>query len=279
MHLKTFESIVKTEKTSKRYLLKSCWKNYQRYCTCCKNRKIYHIRRDHYRCSRCGYEFGDFTGRWIAKLKLSPKKWLQIIKLFKEENSAHKASQQMEVSYPTVLKAFIIIRKAIAAHNQGADFLVRGDIGDEESYLGEKRKGLRGEVLQDKIPVFGILEKKGKVEVKVLSDVSAESILNLNIRTVRKGPIVYTNRFEGYDTLMFCGYQNLQIDNSKKFSREVFIDGQEGFWNYAKERINKFHGVSKERFPFYLKEMEFRYNNRQKKTIFKILVQYLCDWV
>jgi len=38
--------------------------------------------------------------------------------------------------------------------------------------------------------------------------------------------------------------------------------GLEGFWNYAKERIVKFHGVSKEKFPLYLREMEFRYNHR-----------------
>jgi len=37
-------------------------------------------------------------------------------------------------------------------------------------------------------------------------------------------------------------------------------NGLEGFWSFAKERLIKFHGVSPEKFPFYLKEMEFRYN-------------------
>ncbi|MBU0600379.1 transposase [bacterium] len=48
------------------------------------------------------------------------------------------------------------------------------------------------------------------------------------------------------------------------------------FWAYAKERLIKFHGVSKDYFPLYLKEMEFRYNYR-KDNIFEILVKYLCD--
>jgi transposase len=34
------------------------------------------------------------------------------------------------------------------------------------------------------------------------------------------------------------------------------------FWSYAKERLLKFHGVSREYFVYYLKELEFRYNFR-----------------
>ena len=56
------------------------------------------------------------------------------------------------------------------------------------------------------------------------------------------------------------------------------INGIEGFWSYAKERIMKFHGVSKEKFPLYLKEMEFRYNNRNN-DILTLLVKNLCNTV
>jgi hypothetical protein len=34
-----------------------------------------------------------------------------------------------------------------------------------------------------------------------------------------------------------------------------------GFWS-AKERLLKFHGVSRENFVYYLKELEFRYDYR-----------------
>ncbi|HDH53519.1 MAG TPA: hypothetical protein ENH24_03430, partial [Nitrospirae bacterium] len=76
-----------------------------------------------------------------------------------------------------------------------------------------------------------------------------------------------------------CGYRHLRVDHRKRFSTgKVYINGLEGFWGYAKERIMKFHGVSKEKFPLYLKEMEFRYNNR-KKDIFPLLVENLCSIV
>ena len=47
---------------------------------------------------------------------------------------------------------------------------------------------------------------------------------------------------------------------------------------YAKERLIKFHGVSKNYFPFYLKEMEFRYNHR-RDNLFELLAKYACDLV
>jgi transposase len=76
---------------------------------------------------------------------------------------------------------------------------------------------------------------------------------------------------------MFCGYKHFSGDSGRRFSRGgVHINGMDGFWGYAKERMNKFHGVSGEKFPFYLKEMEFRYNHRHE-SIFNTLVQYLCD--
>jgi len=78
---------------------------------------------------------------------------------------------------------------------------------------------------------------------------------------------------------MFCGYRHLKIDHKKKFSSgKVYINGVEGFWSYAKERLIKHHGVSKERFPLYLKEMEFRYNNRGK-SLCNLLASCLTNLV
>ncbi|GAH38173.1 unnamed protein product, partial [marine sediment metagenome] len=42
------------------------------------------------------------------------------------------------------------------------------------------------------------------------------------------------------------------------------INGLEGFWSFAKERLLKYHGVSQNHFDLYLKEMEFRYNYRNE---------------
>ncbi|OPL18638.1 MAG: hypothetical protein AVO35_04710 [Candidatus Aegiribacteria sp. MLS_C] len=109
--------------------------------------------------------------------------------------------------------------------------------------------------------------------------VRAETVLGLTLKKVRRGSIVYNDRFQIYDSLMFCGYRHLKVDHGKEFSRgRVYINGLEGFWSFAKERLIKHHGVSHKNFPLYLKEQEFRYNHRHE-DLFPILVTYLCDFV
>jgi transposase len=203
---------------------------------------------------------------------------LWIVKFFELEVSARKIAQQVGLSYPTVLKAVTIIRLAIVA-TQDPDMLFRGEIELDESYFGGRRKGKRGRGAAGKVPVFGLLERNGTVKVEVVRNVTAQSLLGMTIKTVRRGSIVYTDKFRGYDALMFCGYRHLRVDHGKRFSSgKVYINGLEGFWSFAKERLIKFHGVSKEKFPLYLKEMEFRYNNRHQ-NIFPLLVHKLCNLV
>jgi transposase len=278
MKLETFEFVGKTENRARLFFKKACTRNGRIFCTRCRSRKSYRIAGKRYRCNRCGYTFHDFTGRWINRLRISYKSWLWIIKFFEVELSSRKIAQQVGLSYPTALKAITILRWAILA-NLDRELLMNGEIELDESYFGGRRKGKRGRGAAGKVPVFGILERNGIVKVEVVRNVSAQSLLNMTIKTVRRGAIVYTDKFRSYDALMFCGYRHLRVDHGKRFaSGKVYINGLEGFWSYAKERLAKFHGVSKEKFPLYLKEMEFRYNNRDK-NIFNLLVQNLCGLV
>lgn len=252
MDLNTFEYLCKTENRARLYFKKNCWQNRHVFCTTCRS---YRIHDKKYRCKRCGYKFHDFTIRWLNKVKISYKKWLWIIKLFELEVSARKIAQQVQLSYPTVLKAVTIIRVAIIANTKDARDLLNGEIELDKSYFGGRRKGKRGRGAFNKVPVFGILERNGTVLVDVVKDVTAESLLSMTIKTVRRGSIVYTDKFRSYNALMFCGYRHLRVDHKKRFSTgKVYINGLEGFWGYAKERIMKFHGVSKEKFPLYLKK-------------------------
>lgn len=276
MDVNAFEIVGKTENRARFFFKKHCWKNSLVFCTRCTTRKVYRVIGKKYRCKRCGYTFHDFSNRWINEVKIPYKKWLWIIKLFELELSARKIAQQVKLSYPTVHKAVNIIRKSIIASDKDAQELLYGEIELDETYFGGRRKGKRGRGAYNKVPVFGILERNGVVKVNIIKDVTAESILNMTIKTVRRGSIVYTDKFKSYDTLMFCGYRHLRIDHGKMFtSGKVYINGLEGFWSYAKERLIKFHGVSKEYFPLYLKEMEFRYNNRHN-ILFHLIVRKLC---
>jgi len=279
MDIKSFQLIVKTEDTARRFLTKWLCKNSRRFCTRCKSYRVYRFSDGRFRCKRCGYRFSEWTDRWLGKLRISAIDWLWIIKLFELGLSTRKIAKQVNISYPTVLKAVDLIRQSIIVEGEGGDGLVSGEVEMDEAYFGGKRKGKRGRGAGHKVPVFGILERKGMVQVEVVPDVTAESLLSLTVKKVRRGSIVYTDRFRGYDALMFCGYRHLRVDHEKIFSSgKVYINGLEGFWSYAKERLIKHHGVSIQKFPLYLKEMEFRYNHRNE-DIFETLTKNLCNLV
>lgn len=279
MDLFTFTELISSENRARKYVLGFCWKNHQRFCPRCRTRKLYRLADKRYRCSRCHYTFHDLSGRWLNRGQLTLRQWLMIVKLFDLELSTRKIAKEVGVSYNTAYKAVNTIRTAILVHATDRDQLLSGEVELDESYFGGRRKGKRGRGAAGKVPVFGILERDGIVSVQVVPNVKAETLLDLTVRKVRRGSIVYTDRFHSYDSLMFCGYRHLKVDHSTHFARgRVYINGLEGFWSFAKERLMKHHGISPERFPLYLKELEFRYNHR-KENLFPILVRYLTELV
>jgi transposase len=271
--------VIHSDKKAFRYVSKICRKNGHRICAYCYSRKVYAIPDQRFRCKRCGSRFSAFTNRWYGQLKISPSKWLGILKLFELEVSSRRIAREIDVSYPTALKATTMIRQAVLSKSKDYELLLKGEVEADESYFGGRRKGKRGRGAHNKVPVFGILERNGLVSVDVVPNVGAKTLLGLTMKKVRRGSIVYTDKFHCYDSLMFCGYRHLKVDHGKVFaSGKVYINGLEGFWAFAKERLMKHHGVSKEKFPLYLKELEFRYNNRDK-NLFIILSQLMAEFV
>lgn len=278
MDLSTYEYLIRSESSARRFVLGLCFENHQRFCPRCKARKLYHVG-ERRRCSRCGYTFHDLSGRWINRGNLSYGEWLRIIKLFELELSTRKIARQMGLDYRTVYKAVSTICAAILAHAPDAEYLMSGEVELDESYFGGRRKGKRGRGAAGKVPVFGILERDGLVSAQVVPNVKAQTVLALAVEKVKRGSIVYTDKFKIYDSLMFCGYRHLKLDHTERFSLgRVHINGLEGFWSYAKERLMKHHGIAPRTFPFYLKEMEFRYNYRND-DLFSLVARYLCDLV
>jgi transposase len=182
----------------------------------------------------------------------------------------------VDLSYPTTLKGFDALLRGILQNLFLSDELLKGEIEADESYFGGRRKGKRGRGAGHKTIVFGILERGGKVSVSIVPNASAEALMTETVKKVRR---VYTDKWIGYDSLMFCGYKHLIIDHRYKFKQgKVYINGVEGFWSFAKERLIKHHGIFKEKFPIYIKEIEWRYIHKEE-DLFDLLVSYLLGAV
>ena len=75
------------------------------------------------------------------------------------------------------------------------------------------KTGSGGRESENKTIVVGILERSGKTSLSVVQDVSAETLMGETVKKVRRGSIVYTDKWGGYDSLVFCGYRHLNIDH------------------------------------------------------------------
>jgi transposase len=256
-------------------------------CPRCATPRAYALQEGRWRCGACRYTFGLRTGCWLGQCRVSALTWLWLVKLFELEVVAQQAGVQAGLSYPTALRAYTTMRRAILATE--APTLLRDEVEADESYFGPRRSSRhRGERAgrggPAKIPVFGILERQGQVQVSVVPDCSAESLLSATLKTVKRGSLVYTDRWKGYDTLTCYGYQHLRVDHERQFSRPsrprgrgpVHINGLEGFWSYAKGKLQKHHGVSPVKFPLYLYEMQFRYNHRHH-DLFDLFLRALVN--
>jgi len=237
-----------------------------RKCILCGKTGLYKLKNGRVKCKHCRAYYS------LNKLK----KITNILYYFYLELSARKTAKELGLSYRTVHDRFMQYRYMIAEYLYNEFKRMNGEIEIDESYFGGKRKGKRGRGAYNKAIVFGILERHGKVFTTVVPNVKAKTLMEHIKEKTHKGSVFYTDQFRSYKSLIFYG-KHEKIDHSKTLVEyNKHINGIEGFWSYAKERFMKFHGIGKHNYYWYLKEMEFRFNYRNRdiyELLFNIIIR------
>jgi transposase len=247
-------------------------------CPYCNSNQVGRIRRGKYKCYGCRKEWGPRRGSIFEGLRVPLVRVLIAIKLFELDTSVCEAAHQLDLSYNTVYYLFNLFKQSIVRMESDTTFTLSGDIEMDESCFGGRRKGNRGWGAAGKIPVFGILERGGKVRVEVVQNVSGETLLTMAIKKVKCGSLFYTDKFRSYNGLISYGFCHMRIDHGKQFiNGKVYINGIDGFWSFAKERLMKYHDVNPKKFPLCLKEWEFRYNHRHH-DLYNDLVKCISEY-
>ena len=232
-----------------------------RKCIYCDKNELYRLADKRVKCKQCKRRYH------LPTLKRD----LQILYYFYLEISARKTAKELNINYGLVHRKFMQFRKLIAEHCNREASKLNGEIEIDESYFGGKRKGNRGRGANNKAIVFGILERNGKIYTKIVENVSKEILMKEIENKTQKGSVFYTDGWKSYASLEQYGKHNIIRHDKDKFSDgRNHINGIEGFWSFAKERFHKYHGIKKNNYPMYLKEMEFRFNHRNE-SVFKLL--------
>ncbi|MFW5734574.1 MAG: transposase [Oceanidesulfovibrio sp.] len=284
MELIAYEKLIRCENSARKYLLGFCWKNHQRFCPRCLHRKLYPLSSGRRRCARCKYTFHDFSRRFLNIGNLSPQDWLRVIKLFELEVPQSVIAVQTGLAPNTVAKALNTIRLAIAAQALDAHQLY--EAGLARSVLKSHAPAHPEADDSGWPPVFGLVEQGGLAFLDILPDLTVNSLIhfkrNFRLRTAALGSVVYTDRFAPYLSLLVSGpqdiWQDWQGNPVTHRDKGLAVDATQQFWRFAKERLRRYRGIAPERFPLYLKELEFRYNHRNA-DIFAEVSRLLCTFV
>jgi transposase len=211
----------------------------------------------------------------IKYSKLSDYKIKKILQCFCLELTAVQTAKQLELNRNTIDRYYTIFRQKIAEYQEQQKIKLRGHIEIDESYFGSRHFGdPRGRSTAVKIPVIGLLKRNGLVYTEIIPDASRRSIMPVITKLIQKSKSnIYTDKWRSYDGLVLSGYRHKRINHSQEFARHHnHINGIESFWSYAKRKMRKHNGVPKRKFYLYLKEAEFRFNNR-KNNLFNILTE------
>jgi transposase len=199
--------------------------------------------------------------------KLSRYQIKKILHSFCLELTAVQTSKQLNLNRHTIDRYYQIFRERIAVYEQDQMRQLSGEIEIDESSCGSRHSGdKRGRGAPNKIPVVGILKRRGKVYATVIPDASSKTLVPIIEKLVAKSKTnVYTDTWRSYDGLVYSGYKHHRINHSQEFVQSHnHINGIESFWSYVKRKMRKHNAIARHRFYLYLKESEFRFNNRNK---------------
>lgn len=146
--------------------------------------------------------------------------------------------------------------------------------------LGLNKRG--GGAKYRKQPVFGVFKRNGQVYLEPIPEAKAKILSPIIKKKVKVGADVFSDTGAWHNGLVGLGYVHRTIDHGKEeyVDGEIHINGLEGFWGLSKTNMHTYKGIKKKNWLLYLKEMEFRYNNRHMsfdemvEKIMTILMSY-----
>jgi transposase-like protein len=215
--------------------------------------------------------------KYVVHSKISEAKFRELVKYFSLDLTATQIAFLTKLNRNTVNRYLTEMRKIIYRHCAEIQRIEVGEIECDESYFGPRRvKGKRGRGAGSKTIVFGLFKRNGKVYTHIVPNAKACTLLPLIRSHAEPEVVVNTDGWASYDGLVDMGFQqHYRVNHGEnEFVRSKnHVNGIEGFWGFAKHRLVKFNGVSKDVFDLYLKECEYRFNLRGGGDIYHDLLK------
>jgi transposase-like protein len=242
-------------------------------CSYCKIERKHHriASKKAWACDYCGTYISPMAGTIFEKSRTPLRLWFYAMYLMSATRcgiSAKQIQRECGVTYKTAWRMFKQIRTLMAE-----DIVTGGGpVEMDETYFGAAKKNQHADkraqgTYKDKQPIFGIVEREGRVTTKVVADVKEKTLLPIIAERVLPKSTVYTDSYTSYDNVRWMGknYKHERINHTAGIyvMGKVHTQTIEGFWSLLKRGIEGVdHSVSTKYLQSYCNEYSFRYNRR-----------------
>lgn len=231
--------------------------------------------RQSWTCTACGYHLHPTAGTIFHKSSTSLHLWFYAMYLMTSTRcgiSAKQLERELGVTYKTAWRMAYLVRNKLMTQDAGP-FTNGQPVEMDETYIGGYRRGTqRGRPTMDtshKTPVFGMVQRHGRVVAMPVRSVKGATLLPHVIERVLPASTVYTDELASYDALSSSpkNYTHQRVRHAERIyvSGDVHVNTIEGFWSLVKRGLDGvYHSVSRKHLQGYLNEYAWRYNQRHE---------------
>lgn len=166
-----------------------------------------------------------------------------------------------------------------AMEHRNSDNLLHGTVEVDETYVGGKKKGKRGRGSENKTPVFGAVQRGGRLSITPVPNARRKTLEPIIHKRVKKGTHINSDEWWAYTKLCSDYVHDVVNHGRKEYVRgKIHTNTIEGAWSHLKRSImGTYHRPSREHLSKYCAEFEFTYNTRNnppeikfRKSLIKI---------
>ncbi|AEX86406.1 hypothetical protein XO10_10010 [Marinitoga sp. 1135] len=184
---------LKDDSSAERFLIEAGILNIKSECPYCGSKEVYTIRRNHFKCKSCRREWSRYNGTIFKDIRIKPLKFVRIVHELAEGKMIKKISEDLNVSYNTVLKIRKLILKRFIKRIFGVE-----DVGD--------------------FFAVGIKYKDNNIDMKYFEECNIENLKN--IENEKLGRLYIFKDINNYDVFIIFSEKPIKIleKNSKKIN-------------------------------------------------------------
>ena len=273
--IKNFIKDFPDDKTCLAFIFKNRYPN-GLTCPKCEKTSFHPVEgRKSYACS-CGFQTYPTEGTIFHKSSTPLTLWFHAIFLMSQSKNgvaAKELERQLGVTYKCAWRMAKQIRLLMSDDDGplGGNEIVELD----ETYVGGKAKGKRGRGAVKKTPVFGAVERDGKIKTKVVLNVRKLTLMPLIKDMVADNSVVVTDESNSYNDVKKIGHlhESINHSNGQYVDGDVHTNTIEGFWSQFKRSVHgTYHSVSRKHLQLYLDEFSFRYSHRKSDVALPVLI-------